>query len=97
MYIYIYIYIYISTWLQTEIDTCTSNLCAVIAAWLNASKRSRDGIGMNRSDRGLSVKHVEQSKGLDTALYKNVPFLSSSLVKKLLNDSICVVIFLTSD
>ena len=27
-------------------------LCAIITAWLNASQRSRDGIGMNRSARG---------------------------------------------
>ena len=30
----------------------TPCLRAVIAAWLNASERSRDGVGMNRSARG---------------------------------------------
>ena len=38
-----------SSWLQAEVDIRTNSLClcAVIAAWLNASKRSRDGIGIN--------------------------------------------------
>ena len=53
-----------------------NSLYAVIAAWLNASQRSRDGVGMNRSARGFSVKHFEQSQGLDTAFYKNVPLPS---------------------
>ena len=29
-----------------------SSLLAVVAAWLNASQRSRNGLGMNRSARG---------------------------------------------
>ena len=48
-----------------------NSLCTVIAAWLNASQRSQDGVGMNMSARGWSVKNLEWSQGLDTALYKN--------------------------
>ena len=62
-----------STWLQTKMDIGTNSLRAVIAAWLNASQRSRNGVVMNRSARGWSAKRFEQSQGLDTALYKNVP------------------------
>ena len=40
-----------------------NSLHIVIAAWLNASQRSRVGVGMNRSAR---------SYGLDTALCENV-------------------------
>ena len=47
-----------------------NSLCAVIAAWRNASQRSRVGVGMNRSARGLSVKRFERSNKLDSALYK---------------------------
>ena len=43
--------------------------------WLNASQRSGVAVGMNRSARGGSLERFEQSKGLDTALYKNIPFL----------------------
>ena len=50
----------------------------VIAAWLNASRRTNVGVGMNRSVRGASVKHFERSIGLDTALYKNTPVIPSS-------------------
>ena len=42
--------------------------------WLNASQRSRNGVGMNRSASGLRVKRFEQSQGLDSALYENIPF-----------------------
>ena len=31
---------------------CMNSLRAVIAAWLNASQRSGDGVGMNRSAGG---------------------------------------------
>ena len=50
---------------------CEKNLCAVIATWLNASQRSRDGTGMNKR---WSVKRFEQFQGLDTTLYKTLPF-----------------------
>ena len=53
-----------------------NSLCTVIKTWLNASQRSRDGIGMNTSPRGSSVKLFEQSQVLDTMLYKNMPFFS---------------------
>ena len=39
-----------STWLKTEMDIGTDSLRAIIAAWLNASQRSRDGLGINRSE-----------------------------------------------
>ena len=52
----------------------TNSLRAVSTAWLNASQINRGGVGTNRSARGLSVKRFEQSQGLDTELYMNVPF-----------------------
>ena len=42
--------------------------------WLDASQRSRDGVWVNRSVRELSVKRFERSWGLDSALYKKLPF-----------------------
>ena len=45
----------------------------------NASKRSRVGVGMNRSARGGSVKRFERSNGLDTVLYKNYLFLHNGM------------------
>ena len=67
-----------SIWLQTEVDIRTNRLCAVIAALLNASQRSRDGVGMRSARVGVrSVKRFEQFSGLDTALYRNVPLLHS--------------------
>ena len=60
-------------------DILTNSLRPVIASWLNASQASRDGVGMNRSAGGRSLKHFEQSQGLDTALYKNVPLLALAL------------------
>ena len=59
--------------IQAVVDMWTNNLRAAIAAWLNTSQRSWDGLGMNRSARGWSVKRFEQSYGPDTALYKNIP------------------------
>ena len=55
----------------------TSSLCILTAAWLNASQSSRDGVRLNKSTREYRpiVKHFEQSCGLDTALYKNLPFI----------------------
>ena len=44
---------------------------------LNASERSLVGARINRSARGRSVKCFEQSDGLDTVLYKNIPFYKS--------------------
>ena len=29
-----------------------NSICAVIAAWLNASQRNQDGVGINKSARG---------------------------------------------
>ena len=58
---------------------CSSETWASLFAWLNASQRSRDGVGMNRSARGWSVKQCEQSQGLDTALYKNIPFFKAAV------------------
>ena len=39
----------------------TSSLCKLIAALLNISQRSRDGVQLNRSARESSVKYFEQS------------------------------------
>ena len=56
---------------------CTNSLRALIAVWLNASQRSQeDGDRLNRSARQSSIKHFEQSSGLVTALYKNLPVLN---------------------
>ena len=41
------------------------------AAWLNASHRSRVGVGMKSSAMEWSVNLFEWSNGLNTALYKN--------------------------
>lgn len=49
----------------------TNCLCIGDAAWL-----------INRSARGWSIKHLIQSKGQDTALYKNVPFLPLHAVSR---------------
>ena len=57
--------------IQTVVAMWTNSLRA-IAAWLNASQRSWDGLGMNRSTSGWSLKRFEQSYGLDTVLYKNL-------------------------
>ena len=51
---------------------------AVIAVRLNASQRSRVGVGMNRSTRGQIVKCFVRSNGLDTTLYINIPLSSFS-------------------
>ena len=37
-------------------------------------REAENGVGMNRSARGGSVKRFERSNGLDTALYKTLPF-----------------------
>ena len=53
----------------------------VILRGYNASQQSRVGVGMNRFDAGGdSVNRFERSSGLDTALYKNIPFFSLSFV-----------------
>ena len=52
---------------------CTSSFRELIAAWLNTSRRSRDGVRLNRFAGEESVKRFEQSCGLDTALYKTLP------------------------
>ena len=52
--------------------------------WLDASQRSQDGVWVNRSVR--VVKRFERSWGLDTALYKNLPFLKQ-LINAVNNDS----------
>ena len=53
-----------------------NSLCAVAAAWLNASQRSRVDAGMNRYARGQSLKRFERSNGLDTMRYKKcIPLL----------------------
>ena len=36
---------------------------------------AENGVGMNRSGKAKSVKRFERSSGLDTALYKNYPYL----------------------
>ena len=48
---------------------CMNSLCALIAAWLDASQRSQDGALLNRWSKG----HLGQSRGLDTALFMNLP------------------------
>ena len=40
--------VYMSTRLQTPAEMRLKSLCTVIAAWLNASQRSRVGVGKNR-------------------------------------------------
>ena len=40
---------------------CMNSLHALIAAWLNASQRSRDGVQWNRSVRKESVNCLEDS------------------------------------
>ena len=51
-----------------------TKLILMFAMWLNGSQRSRV-VGMNTSARGWSVRLFEWSDGLDTALYKNIPFV----------------------
>ena len=41
----------------------------------NVSRRSRVGVGMNRSARGWSVKRFERSNWLDTGLHKTYLYL----------------------
>ena len=50
-----------------------NSLRAVIAAWLNASQKSRVGVRMTMSARGCRVMRFKQSYILDTALSENVP------------------------
>ena len=45
----------------------------VLETWLNASQRSQVGVEMNMSAMGWSMKGFEQSNGLHTALYKDIP------------------------
>ena len=52
----------------------------IIAAWQNASQRSRVCAGMNRSVRGWSEKCFEWSNSVDTALYINIPLPFSFLL-----------------
>jgi len=56
-----------------------NSLCKIIAAWLDASRRSQDGVQLTRSAslsaREESVEHLKQSWGMDIALYKNLPFI----------------------
>ena len=40
---------------------CTNSLLALMAAWLDASQRDRDGVQLNRSAREQNVKRFEQS------------------------------------
>ena len=59
------------TLLQTVVDTCLRNcLRALIAAWLDASYKSRDGVRFNRSVYAALCN----PKDLDTALQKTLPF-----------------------
>ena len=51
---------------------CKSSFCELIAAWLNAFQGSQDVVRLNRSAREQSVKRFDD---LETALYKNLPFL----------------------
>ena len=41
-------------------------------------REAENGVGMNRSAREESVKRFERSNGLDTALYKIIPFFTFS-------------------
>ena len=43
--------VYMSTWLQTGVDIGNNNIRAVIAAWMNASHVSLDGVRINMSAR----------------------------------------------
>ena len=70
-----------------------NSLHAVIAVWLNASLRRQVGVGMNRSARGVKCKVFEQSFGLDTALYMNVPLLY--LIKSTMLCILCIAWVLT--
>ena len=48
-------------------------MCLATDSGRYVNDRSRDGIGMNRSAGGCTVKGLEQFQGLDTTLYKNLP------------------------
>ena len=39
------------TWLQTMVDSGVRSLCALIAAWLHASQKIRNGVLLNKSAR----------------------------------------------
>ena len=61
-------------------------------------REAENGVGMNRSARGGSVKRFERSNGLDTALYKTIPlplpFLQSRNVRKLRHPAMIATLFL---
>ena len=48
---------------------CRNSFRRVMAAWLNASQRSRDGVGINMSANVWIIQRFEQSQWLYTALY----------------------------
>ena len=48
---------------------CTNKLRALTVAWLISSQRSRNGVQLNRSARKSNGKRLEQTQGLNTALY----------------------------
>ena len=56
---------YLATERERERWTWKRNFCAVIAAWLNASRKSRYGFGMNSTARGACTKY----NGLDIKMY----------------------------
>ena len=56
------------TWLQIETDIGTNGLRTIIAAWLNAFQRSRNGVGMNKSVGGEVYKDLNSPKDWITIL-----------------------------
>ena len=61
---------------------------SAVSQWVNggvAIKRSRVGVGMNRSARGWTVKRFERSNGLDTVLNKKHIFSWTITKTKWLN------------
>ena len=54
------------------VDICISNIRALIAAWLDASQRSWDGVWLNRSAREVKCKVLW---AILRTLYKNLPLL----------------------
>ena len=56
-------------------DICVQIVFLLIAEiCMDASERCRDGVQLNRAAREQSVKHFEQSSGLDIVLHKNLYF-----------------------
>ena len=53
----------------------TNSIHALIAAWLDTSQRSRDGVRLNKSAIVHSEKLCDWSQRRETLLFKHVPLL----------------------